>query len=88
MTIIEMLGQSAILTVFGMGVVFVFLVILVIVIGQIGRLFNKKVLDNSLAVQSANFVPATGNRKKINTETNPEITAAITAGIVEYRKSH
>jgi len=87
MTIIEMLGQSVILTVLGMGVVFVFLIIMVIVIGQIGRLVNEKGLDKSLAVQSANSVPVAESQKKISTKTNPEIAAAIMAGIAEYLKS-
>ena len=45
MTISEMLAQSGILTVLGMGVVFTFLAILVIVIGQFGKVINTKKSD-------------------------------------------
>ena len=42
MTISEMLAQSGILTLLGMGVVFVFLIILVFVIGKFGKFVNTK----------------------------------------------
>ena len=45
MTIVEMLGQSVILTLLGMGVVFGFLILLVVVISQVGKFFNKKELE-------------------------------------------
>ena len=42
MTIIEMIQQSAILTVVGMGVVFSFLWLMVISINFVGKLLNRK----------------------------------------------
>ena len=36
MTIVEMLGQSGVLTLLGMGVVFSFLILLVVIISQFG----------------------------------------------------
>jgi oxaloacetate decarboxylase gamma subunit len=42
MTIVEMLNQSAVLTLLGMGIVFSFLTILVVIISQMGRLFSSK----------------------------------------------
>ena len=42
MTIIEMIQQSAVLTVVGMGVVFSFLWLMVISISFVGKLLNKK----------------------------------------------
>ena len=45
MTIVEMLGQSGILTLLGMGVVFGFLALMVVVINQVGKFIDKKELD-------------------------------------------
>jgi len=42
MTITEMLGQSGVLTLLGMGVVFGFLILMVIIISQIGKFINPK----------------------------------------------
>ena len=92
MTIFEMLGQSGVLTLLGMGIVFGFLLVLVIAISMMGRLLHEKGTGSAvLAVQpisngaetksGLNSVPAgTGN--------NPQITAAISAAVNEYRKSN
>ena len=45
MTIGEMLAQSGILTMLGMGVVFIFLIILVIVIDRFGKTISGKKQD-------------------------------------------
>jgi len=45
MTIVEMLGQSGILTLLGMGVVFGFLALMVVVINQVGKFLVKNELD-------------------------------------------
>ena len=45
MTVMEMLGQSAILTLLGMGVVFLFLIILVICISLSSRVIKALKLD-------------------------------------------
>ena len=42
MTITEMLGQSGILVILGMGVVFSFLAVLVVIISQVGKIINGK----------------------------------------------
>ena len=85
MTIVEMLGQSGVLTLLGMGIVFSFLIILVVVIEWTGRMINAKGLDTDTAVPSAQ----TGISAKMSeTGNGAEITAAITAAISEYRKSH
>ena len=81
MNIMEMLGQSAILTVLGMGVVFFFLIILVVIISQIGRFFCKKGMDTTGTVSAGETTQGT------ITEKNQEITAAISAGITAYKKS-
>jgi oxaloacetate decarboxylase gamma subunit len=45
MTIVEMLGQSGILTVLGMGVVFSFIVIMIIAMGLMQKLVHALKLD-------------------------------------------
>jgi oxaloacetate decarboxylase gamma subunit len=72
MTIVEMLGQSGVLTMLGMGIVFGFLVIMIISITVVGRIIQ------ALGSTAAPVTGAAGN--------NAEITAAITAAVNEYRK--
>ena len=81
MTIFDMLGQSGSLTILGMGVVFGFLVIMVIcvtimgkIIGSIGR--NKDV-DGSVS-----DVEASGTTK------STAVAAAIIASVNEYQKDN
>ena len=76
MTIAEMLGQSGILAVLGMGVVFSFLWIMVICVNLIGKYFRFK----------------EGKNTTVNTTVNtgrvpPEHIAAISAAIVEYQNN-
>ena len=80
MTIMEMLGQSGVLTVLGMGVVFSFLVILIIVISIAGKIISALKLNKDLLVQSI-AVPAS------SAVSGSAITAAISAAVTEYRKS-
>jgi len=79
-----MLGQSAILTVLGMGIVFSFLIVLVIVISFIGKLINARIPKQKVIV-SGN--PASQILQEKGTENTPQITAVITAAVNEYRKS-
>jgi oxaloacetate decarboxylase gamma subunit len=72
MTIVEMLGQSGVLSLLGMGVVFGFLVILIIMVTVAGKIIH------ALGVDKAAVAGAAGN--------NAEVTAAITAAVSEYRK--
>ena len=83
MTIFEMLQQSGILTVLGMGIVFSFLIIMVIVIDQFGKIINIKVQkkDDVLPVKTDLPVPS-------DTATRPEVIAAISAAVTEYRKNY
>jgi len=78
-----MLQQSVILTVLGMGTVFGFLIIMVIVISQFGKFINKRILakDDVLPVKAN--LPASSI-----TVNKPEITAAISAAVNEYRKNN
>jgi len=72
MTIFEMLGQSGQLTLLGMGIVFSFLILLVIVISITGKIIGVK-NDTSKTEAAAG---------------NGNITAAITAAVTEYQKNH
>jgi oxaloacetate decarboxylase gamma subunit len=86
MTILEMLEQSGILTLFGIGVVFTFLIVMVIVISQAGKMFraadSNKVVADKLAVEKAIY----GNMT-VTTNSAP-IIAAITAAVGAYRSKH
>jgi len=86
MTILEMLEQSGILTLFGIGVVFSFLIIMVIVISQAGKAFraadSEKVVADRLAADKAIY----GNMAV--TSNSAPIIAAITAAVGAYRSNH
>ena len=79
MTILEMLGQSGVLTLLGMSFVFGFLVIMIISISVIGKLIHILGLDKDIAT-----VPQ-GVNVSHDTIHHAEITAAITAAINKYR---
>jgi oxaloacetate decarboxylase gamma subunit len=80
MTIMEMLQQSTILTVLGMAVVFAFLWLMIICINWIGKLIHALGWDKDVQ-PSKNEAP-----KNANGAVAPEITAAITGAVMEYRK--
>jgi len=71
MTILEMLGQSGILTLFGIGIVFLFLIIMVVVISLAGKLFRAPNKGVAAAAPS----------------NNAAVTAAIVGAVGAYRKS-
>ena len=96
MTILEMLGQSGILTLFGIGMVFTFLTIMVIVISQAGKMFHAADSDEeedgpavgrpaAAASRLAAGKPAYGNMAAPSN--SGPITAAIAAAVGAYRKS-
>ena len=86
MTILEMLEQSGILTLFGIGVVFVFLIIMVIVISQAGKAFRAADSDKAAADKAAASKLAYGNMAV--TSNSAPVIAAITAAVGAYRKSN
>jgi oxaloacetate decarboxylase gamma subunit len=71
MTIMEMLQQSAVLTLLGMAIVFAFLWLMIICVNWVGKLVHALGLDKDV--------------QPSNNET-PEITAVITGAVTEYRK--
>jgi oxaloacetate decarboxylase gamma subunit len=86
MTILEMLEQSGILTLFGIGVVFAFLIVMVIVISQAGKMFRAADSDKVAADRQAADKLAFGNMA-VTTNSAP-IIAAITAAVGAYRSKH
>jgi oxaloacetate decarboxylase gamma subunit len=70
-----MLEQSALLTILGMGVVFAFLWIMIVCINWVGKVVHKLGLDKDIRSPPA-----------AQAGTPPQVTAAITAAVNEYRK--
>ncbi|MDR2617491.1 MAG: OadG family protein [Treponema sp.] len=79
MTITQMLEQSAILTVLGMAVVFVFLWIMILCVNLTGKFIHRMGLDKD--VNAAPQAPARSGVK-------PETAAVISAAINEYQKDN
>jgi oxaloacetate decarboxylase gamma subunit len=82
MTIFDMLGQSGVLTLLGMGVVFGFLVIMIITITLVGKAIKGLKLDKDLYAKAAAPAAATAS----SGGDKAAVTAAITAAVNEYRK--
>ncbi|WP_304224649.1 OadG family protein [Gracilinema caldarium] len=82
MTIIEMFEQSGVLTLLGMGVVFGFLIILVLFMDLVAKIIHAlgwdKDAQEGQSVQSGSVTAATGNSA---------VVAAIGAAVNEYRKT-
>ena len=78
MTIMEMLGQSSVLAVLGMAVVFAFLWIMVVCVSLTGKIVKKMGLDKDLKKP--------GYTGPVSTGTPPQVAAAITAAVTEYQK--
>ena len=83
MTIMDMLGQSGILAVFGMGVVFGFLIIMIITITVVGKIIHALGADKDVTApaKAATAAPAASGN-------DASVTAAISAAVNEYRKSN
>ena len=80
MTILEMLGQSGILAILGMGVVFGFLVIMVICVTVMGKIIQA-MEGNKGAGEPQAGGPALGANAAA-------VTAAIAAAVTEYQKEN
>jgi len=81
MTITVMLEQSGVLTILGMGVVFSFLIILIISISGVGKIINALKLNKELMPHALAAVPSASANAAA-------VTAAISAAVKEYRKSN
>jgi len=78
MTIFDMLEQSGVLTLLGMGIVFSFLLILVIFVTLVGKVIKALGLN-------VNAAPAVSTAQK--TGNDAAVTAAISAAVNQYRKN-
>jgi oxaloacetate decarboxylase gamma subunit len=75
----KMLEQSAILTVLGMAVVFIFLWIMIICMNLSGKAIHKFGLDKDVQPPASSPAAPAG--------TPPQVTAAISAAVNEYQNS-
>jgi oxaloacetate decarboxylase gamma subunit len=82
MTIAEMLGQSGMMAVIGMGIVFLFLIILIIAVSLTGKIIHALGLDKDVQAETAKRgpLPATVNQTAV--------VAAIGAAVTQYQKDH
>ena len=82
MTIMDMLGQSAVLTVLGMGVVFGFLIIMVICVSVMGKIIQSLGGDKAVAPPPSLQVGTAEAGKPA------AVVAAITAAVTQYQKDN
>ncbi|MDR1286161.1 MAG: OadG family protein [Treponema sp.] len=80
MTIVEMLEQSTILTVLGMAIVFAFLWLMIICVSCVGKLIRALGMDKDIQALKKE------EPKKGGKTPAPEVTAAISAAVTEYRE--
>ena len=81
MTIAEMLEQSGVLTLLGMGIVFGFLIILIVSVTLMGKIIHALGLDKDTGAPAK-----TGGAPAAGAGNNAAVTAAISAAVNEYRK--
>ena len=90
MTIMDMLGQSAVLTVLGMGVVFGFLIIMVVCVSVMGKIIQglggNKAIAPAPSLQ-AGFAGAADTGKSA-AGNSAAVTAAIVAAVAQYQKDN
>ena len=83
MTIGEMLGQSGVMTLLGMGTVFGFLVVLIIAVTVTGRAIHALGIDKDAPLPAGKTGSAASSGAG-----NAAVTAAISAAVNEYRKNN
>ncbi|GHT78228.1 hypothetical protein FACS1894130_04450 [Spirochaetia bacterium] len=84
MTIVDMLGQSGVLTLLGMGIVFSFLAIVIISVTCMGKIVHALGADKDVGAS-----PSTAAKPALASASagQPAVTAAISAAVNEYRKT-
>ena len=80
MTIFDMLEQSGVLSLLGMGTVFGFLVILIIAVTLTGKVIHALGWDKDVQPSAGSAARKTGN--------DAGVTAAIGAAVNEYKKNN
>ena len=88
MNVAEMFGQSLIVTLLGISVVFGFLVILIIAITLSGNIIHALGLDKDLQAPVKAKVSPPAPVLSAGTGNNAAVAAAISAAVAEYRKIH
>ncbi|MDR0589062.1 MAG: OadG family protein [Spirochaetaceae bacterium] len=83
MTIAEMLEQSGVLTLLGMGIVSSFLVILIVCVSLVGKVIHALGMDKDKTAP----IPGGASPSGGASAGNAAVTAAISAAITEYRKT-
>jgi oxaloacetate decarboxylase gamma subunit len=78
MTIVQMLGQSGILTVLGMAVVFAFLWLMIVCVNLVGKFIQRMGWDKDIRDPKEEAPKAATQ--------NAAVTAAISAAVVKYRE--
>jgi oxaloacetate decarboxylase gamma subunit len=84
MTIAEMFGQSGVLALLGMGVVFAFLIILIVFMTLVANAI--KALGWDADVQAPKEVPAVATAG--GSTDNAAVIAAVSAAVNEHRKNN
>jgi oxaloacetate decarboxylase gamma subunit len=79
-----MLEQSGVLTLLGMGIVFGFLVILIVCVSLVGKVIHALGADKDVG-NPVKTGPAPGGTANAG---NAAVTAAISAAVTEYRKTN
>ena len=77
MDIIVMMGQSTVLTVMGVGMVFGFLTILVLAVSLMGKILRQKLFNREEGLNT--------KAVRVNSENDANITAAISAAVAQYK---
>jgi oxaloacetate decarboxylase gamma subunit len=89
MTIMDMLEQSGVLTLLGMGIVFGFLVILIVCVTLAGKFIHAVGADKDVSAPPRAPSPAqAGSSGGTAAAGNGALTAAISAAVNEYQKTH
>jgi oxaloacetate decarboxylase gamma subunit len=83
MTIVDMLEQSGVLTLLGMGVVFGFLILVIISVTLVGKFIHAIGADKDVYTPPA--VTGSGSSSAAKTTA---VAAAITAAVTEYQNSN
>ncbi|MDR2758079.1 MAG: OadG family protein [Spirochaetaceae bacterium] len=83
MTIAEMLEQSGVLTLLGMGIVFGFLVVLIVCVSLVGKVIHALGVDKDVTTPITTGASPGGGVSA----GNAAVTAAISAAVNEYRKT-
>ena len=82
MTIAEMLSQSGILTILGMGVVFGFLALMVFCVSTLGKFFQAR----EAAASKVSPVGSDPASQAAPPENAGQVIAAISAAVYQYHK--